>query len=141
MCDEEYIRDTSRTFGERFKECLKEPSLKHNHSCITGHTTAKDNLQIIGREDNGIAITIEESIYIRVNNSTPNRNIGKFNLHQIWDRVLFNTLGLKINGHAQGKASFGHDQSTQPNTSMHIFTDSMEYAQRTSLPEHPYKTT
>ena len=32
--------------------------------------------------------TIKESIYIRVNSPTLNRNIGKFNLHHIWDRVL-----------------------------------------------------
>ena len=34
----------------------------------------------------------------------------------------FNTQGLKINGHAQGTPSIGHAQSTQPNTTMHIFT-------------------
>ena len=39
---------------------------------------------------------LKESIYIRVNNPTLNRNIGKFNLHHIWDRVLLNTTGLKI---------------------------------------------
>ena len=37
-CDEEYIGETSRTFGERFKEHLKEPSPIHSHSCNTGHT-------------------------------------------------------------------------------------------------------
>ena len=68
VCDEEYIGETSRTFGERFKEHLKEPSPMHNHSCITGHATTQDNFQIIGREDHGIARTIKESIYIRVNN-------------------------------------------------------------------------
>ena len=29
-----------------------------------------------------------------VNNPTLNRNIGKYNLNHIWDRVLFNTPGL-----------------------------------------------
>ena len=87
-CDEEYIGETSRTFGERFKEHLKEPSPIHKHSCTTGHLTTQDNFQIIGREDSGIARTIKESIYIRINNPTLNSNIGKFNLHHIWDRVL-----------------------------------------------------
>ena len=35
--------------------------------------------------------------------STCNRNVGKYNLHHIWDRILFNTPDLKIsnnNGHA-----------------------------------------
>ena len=31
---------------------------------------------------------IKESIFIRVNNPTLNRNIGKFQLSHIWDRVL-----------------------------------------------------
>ena len=42
------------------------------------------------------AWTIKESIYIRVNNPTSNQNIGKYNLSHIWDRVLFNTPGLKL---------------------------------------------
>ena len=32
----------------------------------------------------------------RVNNSTLNQNIGKYNLNHIGDRVLFNTPGLKL---------------------------------------------
>ena len=79
-CDDEYIADTSRTFGERFKEHLKEPSSIHNHSISTGHPTTEHNFQIIGREDHGITRTIKESIYIRVKNPTLNINIGKFNL-------------------------------------------------------------
>ena len=67
-CDEEYIVETSRTFGERFKENLKEPSPIHNHSNNTGHITTQGNFQIIGREDHGIDRTINQSIYIRVNN-------------------------------------------------------------------------
>ena len=40
---------------------------------------------------------IKESIFIRVNNPTLNNNVGKFNLSHIWDRVLINTPGLKLN--------------------------------------------
>ena len=94
-CDEEYIGKTFRTFGERFKEHLKEPFLIYNHSNNTGHTPIQDNFQIIGREDHGIARTIKESIYMRVNNPTLKRNIGKFNLHYIWDRILLNTPGKR----------------------------------------------
>ena len=36
------------------------------------------------------------SIYFRVTNPTLNKNIGRFNLPYIWDRLLFNTPGLKI---------------------------------------------
>ena len=132
-CDEEYIEDTSRTFGERFKEHLKEPS----HSNDTSHSTTQVNFQIIGREDHGIARTIKESIYIRVNNPTQNRNIGKFNLHHIFERVLLNTFGLKIKRHAHDT---GHGQSTQPNSLMQFFTGSMEHAQRTPLFDHAHRT-
>ena len=36
-CDDEYIGETSRTFGERYKEHLKDPSPIHQHSNHTGH--------------------------------------------------------------------------------------------------------
>ena len=91
------IRDTSRTCGERFKEHLKEPAPIHVHSIQTGHKTMADNFSILGREDHGLARRIKESIFIRVNNPTLNRNAGKYNLHHIWDRVLSNTHGLNIN--------------------------------------------
>ena len=49
-CDEEYIGETSRTFGERYKEHLKAPSAIHHHSSQTGHPTNCNNFQIIGPE-------------------------------------------------------------------------------------------
>ena len=91
-CDDEYIGETSRTFGERYKERLKAPSAIHHHSNQTGHTTNQNNFQIIGREGHNLARNIKESIYIRVNNPTLNNNIGKFNLSHIWDRVLINRM-------------------------------------------------
>ena len=96
-CDEEYIGETSRTFGERYKEHLKAPSAIHHHSSQTGHPTSHNNFQIIGRQGHNLARNIKESIYIRVNNCTLNNNIGKFNLSHIWDRVLLNTKGLTLN--------------------------------------------
>ena len=95
-CSEEYIRETSGTLGERYKKHLKQPSPIHVHIQQTGHTSTTNNFNIIGRADQGLARSIKEAIYIRVNNLTLNRNIGKYNLNHIWDRVLFNTPGLKI---------------------------------------------
>ena len=44
-CDDEYIGETFRTFGERYKDHLKAPSAIHHHSSQTGHplttTTSK----------------------------------------------------------------------------------------------------
>ena len=95
-CNDEYIRETARTLGERRKEHLKQSSAIHGHSQATGHPIDNNTLNIIGREDQGQARTIKESIYIRVNNPTLNQNIGKCNLNHIWDRVLFITPWLKL---------------------------------------------
>ena len=100
-CDDEYIGETSRTFGERYKEHLKDPSPIHQHSNHTDHPTSHNNFQIIGREGHSLPRNIKESIFIRVNNPTLNRNIGKFNLPHIWDRVLFKTPGLNFKRHAK----------------------------------------
>ena len=62
----------------RFKEHLKKSSPIHHHSNNTGHPTTQHNFQIIGREGQGLARNIKESIFMRVNNLTLNRNIGKF---------------------------------------------------------------
>ena len=94
-CNEEYIGETSRTLGERYRKHPREPSPIHAHSTQTEHNTTPYNFNIIGREDHGLARTIMESVYIRVNNPTLNRNIGKYSLNHVWDRVLLNTPTLK----------------------------------------------
>ena len=95
-CDEEYIGETARTFGERFKEHLKAPSPIHDHSNTTGHSTTLDNFSIVGREEQNLSRLIEESMFIRVNNPSLNRNIGKYHLPHIWDEVLINNIELKL---------------------------------------------
>ena len=82
--DEAYIGETSRTFGERYKVHLKEPSPFYGHSNFSGHSKNPDNFIIIGSEDHGLARTIKESIYIRVKNPTLNMNEVKYNLHHIY---------------------------------------------------------
>ena len=91
-CDEEYIGETARTFGERFKEHLKAPS----HSNITGHSTTLNNFNIVGRKQQNLSRLIKESMYIRVNNPSLNRNIDKYHLPHIWDEVLVNNTELKL---------------------------------------------
>ena len=39
---------------------------------------------------------LKEVIYIRVNNPSLNRNIGKYHLPHIWDEVLINIPELKL---------------------------------------------
>ena len=96
-CNDEHIGETSRTFGERYKEHLKDPSPIHHHNIQTNHPINHNNFKIIGREGHQLSRYVKESIFIRVNNSTLNNNIGKFNLPHIWDRVLINTPSLKLN--------------------------------------------
>ena len=43
-----------------------------------------------------LARNIKESIFIRVNNPRLNRNISKFNVPHIWDRILLKTPGLNL---------------------------------------------
>ena len=94
-CDEGYIGEFSRTFGERFREHQKAPSPIYDHFNITGHKISLDNFSIVGREDQNLMRTTKEALYIRVNNPSLNGNIDKYHLPHIWDEVLFNTSELK----------------------------------------------
>ena len=95
-CDEEYIGESSRTFGERFKEHQKAPSPIFDHYNITGHSISIENFNIVGREDQNFMRAIKEALYIRVSNQSLNRNIGRYYLPYIWDEVLLNISDLKI---------------------------------------------
>ena len=67
-CNEEYIGETSRTLGERYREHLIEPYPIHEHSIQTGHNGSEDNFNILGREDWVLTRLIKELICIRVSN-------------------------------------------------------------------------
>ena len=95
-CDEEYIGESSRTFDERFKEHQKAPSPIFDHSNTTVHSISVDNFSIVGRKAQNLRRARKEALYIRVNNTSLNRNIGKYHLPHIWDEVLFNIPELKL---------------------------------------------
>ena len=94
-CNEEYIGRSSRTLGERFKEHLKAPSPIYDRFNTTGHNITIENFNIVGREDQNLNRWIKEALFIRVNNLSLNKNIGKYHLPHIWDEVLLNTSELK----------------------------------------------
>ena len=86
-----------------------------------------------------LPVNNKESVFNRVNNPTLNKNIGKFNLSHIWDKVLLNTPGLTLKRHAQAVGQANPYQPNipthldqpnitthlgQPNSPMHIFTGS-----------------
>ena len=95
-CDEEYIGESSRTFGERFKEHQKAPSPIFDHYNTTGHKISIENFDIVGREDQNLPRTIKEALYIRAIDPSLNRNIGKYHLPHTWEEVLFNISKLKL---------------------------------------------
>ena len=95
-CDEEYIGESARIFGERYREHLKALFPIYDQSYITGHATTLDNFSIVGREDHNLMRLNKEAIYMRVNNPSLNRNIGKYQLPHIWDEVLNNITELKL---------------------------------------------
>ena len=60
-CDEEYIGEFSRIFGERFKEHQKAPSPIFDHYNTTGHKISIENFDLVGKEDQNLTRTIKES--------------------------------------------------------------------------------
>ena len=58
--------------------------------------TTIDNFTIVGREEHNFIRLIKEAIYIRVNNPSLNKNIGKYHLPHVWDEVLNNITELKL---------------------------------------------
>ena len=82
--------------GERYKEHQKSPSPIHDHFTISGHTVSVEDFSILAREDQNLLRTIKEAIYIRANNPSLNKNVGKSHLPHIWDEVLLNISELKL---------------------------------------------
>ena len=83
-------------FSGRCFTTQKAPSPIHDHSIRSGHEVTIDNFSIVGREDQSLIRTIKEAFYIRVNNPSLNKNIGKYHLPHIWDEVLYNSSELKL---------------------------------------------
>ena len=78
------------------KNTLRPLPRIHDHSVISGHNVTIDNFEIVGREGQNLLRTIKEALYIRVNNPSLNKNIGKYHLPHIWDEVLHNISELKL---------------------------------------------
>ena len=85
-CDDEYIGKTSRTYGERFKEHLQEPSPIHTHSINTGHPTTQNNFQIIWRE--GLLPKLLKNLF----------TLGSITQHEreIWMSLIYIIYGIRF---------------------------------------------
>ena len=95
-CEDEYIEESGKTFAERFREYLRPPSPIYDHYKTTGHEVSLDNFSIVGRGDQSMTTTIREAMLIRVNDPSPNRNIGKYQLPHIWDEVLVKSPEMQL---------------------------------------------
>ena len=78
-CEEEYIGESSRTFGEGDIRNI----WRHHHPYLSNRTTlatqhSVENFKIIGREGHNMVRAVKEAIYLRVNNPKLNRNTGKY---------------------------------------------------------------
>ena len=81
---------------ERYREHLKAPSPIFDYQNNSGHIPTVENFTIIGGEENNIARATKEAMYIRMNSPILNRNIGKYSLPHIWDRILYSIPELNI---------------------------------------------
>ena len=87
-CPSAYIGESGRSLGERVKEHFKAPSPIHHHSTTTGHPMDPDQFNILHKEVNSHSRTIKEATFICMQDPTLNRNLGKYQLPDIWDHLL-----------------------------------------------------
>ena len=62
-CNEEYIGESSRTFGERFKEHQKAASPIFDHFNTTDHSISVENFNIVGRVDQNLKRSYKRSSF------------------------------------------------------------------------------
>ena len=92
-CKEDYIGETERSVKARFNEHRRPSShtsevSKHIHSEHPSHKVALDQVDILDREQGWFQRGVKESIYIRSEKPTLNKDGGRHNLSHIYDAVL-----------------------------------------------------
>ena len=87
------IRTSSHTCGRRYLPIFL---LRDGSLFITGHNANINNFSIVGREEHNLSRLIKESMFIRVNDPSLNKNIGKYRLPHVWDEVPINNIELKL---------------------------------------------
>ena len=91
--EEKYIGKSDKTFAERYKEHMKDPSPIYDHHNTAGHISI-DNFSTMSREDQNLARSIKEAIFFKANDLSLNRNIDRYQLPHVWDEVLVNSPEL-----------------------------------------------
>ncbi len=99
-CTHRYIGETGRTLEERFTEHTNVfTSAIYQHATQTGHPIAKlegDKVQILCKETNAVHRKIIEGMYIKLHNPELNRNIGKIDIPNIYEKALREEGALAI---------------------------------------------
>ena len=95
-CPELYIGGSGRILGDKLKEHLSGPSPIHQRSSTTGHPISPDCFTIVHRETQGVTRNIKETLFIRVNDPSLNRNIGKNQLPHVRDQILQDSPTLQL---------------------------------------------
>ena len=95
-CHEQYIGESGRSLGDRYKEHLKAPSPIHLHITSTGHPISPDCFSIVDTESQSMARNIKEAMCIRANDPSLNRNVGKFHLPHVRDLIIKDSSALQL---------------------------------------------
>ena len=110
-------RNLERPLGTGLRNIIGPfPIYEHSHSL--GHCINVDSFSIVGREVHGITRTIKEAILIRVNDPSLNKNLGRFQLPNIWDEILQNTPTLHLRQYSATTPQWVH--YPMPHSSGHI---------------------
>ena len=109
-CNESYIGETERSLNIRFLEHRRPSSYssevsQHIHIESPGHTVSLDKVRILDREDRYFERGVKESIYIRAQQPSLNRDGGRYKLPRVYDPILcrYVTSGRGHKGHIPEK--------------------------------------
>ena len=84
------------TIDDRFRQHPRALSPINQQSKTTEHQMDLKCIAIIDMEAQGATRMIKEAMYILVNDPYLNRNLGKCNLPNLWDKVLEDNPSLQL---------------------------------------------
>ncbi len=91
------VWETGRSVEERYSDHLKGQSAIHSHLNESQHTSpGVENVKVLCKESNQIKRKIKETLYIKVNDPELNRNIGKYTIPDLYNKILKEKGGLTI---------------------------------------------
>ena len=102
-----------------FKEYLRASFPIYDHANTTSPHSKLDNVSMVGKESQIVNRTIKETMLIRINDPSLNRNIDKYKLPPIWDDVSLNTPDLYLPSQP-GPQWKAHNTSLQVAQKAHI---------------------